>query len=132
MYQTAITPTRMAKIKLSRLLVLFLLPALMWVFFNTTFNRHVHVLSDGYMITHSHPFVKNQDASDTSTSHRHTKKELWLFGLFTEIIFSVLTILVLRPCLQACPEPQIQEPYHKVPIRKNYQVHHYHAPPFSS
>jgi multisubunit Na+/H+ antiporter MnhE subunit len=122
----------MARIKPSRFLILLLLPALMWLFFNATFNRHIHVLADGYVITHAHPFVKNQAAKDPTSTHRHTQKELLLFGLFCEIAFSVLAILVLRPYLQVHPQIRRQELRHHIPIRKNFQVHHYHAPPCSS
>jgi hypothetical protein len=121
----------MARIKPSRLLILLLLPALMWLFFNATFNRHIHVLADGYVITHSHPFEKNQAASDPSASHKHTQKELLLLGLFCEIVFLVLAIMVMRPCLQAHLQMRKQGLRHSIPIRKNYQVHHYHAPPMS-
>ncbi len=120
----------MVRIKPSHILLLLLLPALMWLFFNTTFNRHVHVLSDGYVITHAHPFVKNQAAADTPPAHRHTKKELLLFGLFCEIVFSILALLVLRPYLRTHPQVLRFQSIRRIPVRKNFQVHHYHAPPF--
>lgn len=120
----------MVRIKPSSILLLLLLPALMWLFFNTTFNRHIHVLSDGYVITHAHPFVQDQAASDPSKTHRHTKKELLLFGLFCEIAFTVLTLLVLKPSLRKPPRVLWFQFTPQVPTRKNFQVHHYHAPPF--
>lgn len=129
--QFTATPTGMFRIKPSHILFLLLLPALMWLFFNTTYNRHIHVLADGYVITHSHPFAKSQTASNPLQTHKHSKKEILLFGLFCEIVFTVLTLLVLRPFLRAHPQILRFQFTHRVPIRKNFQVHHYHAPPFS-
>lgn len=121
----------MKRVKPSRILILLLLPALMWLFFNTTLNRHVHVLADGYVITHSHPLAQDKATSSPFQTHKHSKKELLLFGLFCDLIFLVLTLLILRPYLHAHPELLKQQISHRVPTRKNYHVHHYHAPPFS-
>ncbi|MEN8227778.1 MAG: hypothetical protein ABFS38_06445 [Bacteroidota bacterium] len=121
--------TGMARRKSSFSLTLLLLPAMMWLFFNTTVNRHIHVLSDGYVITHSHPFAKNQTDSVPSTSHQHTEKELLLFSLFSEIVFSLISLLILRAFLHTYPQILRFRFTHLEPARKYFQVHHYHAPP---
>ena len=121
----------MISTKPSRNLILLLLPVVVWLFFNTTANRHIHVLSHGYVISHSHSFVKNQADSKDSNPHQHTKKELMLLSLFSGVIFSILSLLVIRPYLQACPQRLRLKVAHQEPCRKYFQVYHYHAPPFS-
>lgn len=103
----------------------------MWLSINVTLNRHIHVLSDGYVITHSHPFEKNQAASDPLQTHKHTKKELLLLGLFSEIVFSVFALLILRPYLHTHPQVLSPQFPNRILFWKRYQVHHYHAPPFA-
>jgi len=119
----------MVKTKVSLSLTLLLLPAMIWLFFNTTANKHIHVLSDGYVISHSHPFVKNQADSNPSKTHQHTEKELLLLGLFSEIVFALITLLILRPFLHPYPQIIKFRVTHHEPTRKYYQIHHYHAPP---
>jgi len=111
-------------------LILVLLPAVIWLLFNTTVNRHIHILSDGYVISHSHPFVKEQADSNPSNPHQHTKKELLLLSLFSEFIFSIISLFILRPYLNTCPQIFRFRFNHQEPTRKYFQVHHYHAPPF--
>ena len=124
-----VAPTRMVRKKPLISLTLLLLPAMIWLFFNTTVNRHIHVLADGYVISHSHPFVKNQADLNPSKSHHHTEKELMLLGLFSEITFALITLLILRPLLNGYPQLLRFRLTHPEPISKLFQVHHYHGPP---
>ena len=119
----------MVKIQSARDLTILLLPAMMWLLFNTTVNRHIHVLSDGYIISHSHPFAKEQSDSIPFNMHQHTEKELLLLGLFSQIIFSLITLLILRPYLHTYSQKIRLHLTHTEPARKYFQVHHYHAPP---
>lgn len=58
---------------------MLLLPATIALFFNNQTNKHVHILPNGQIITHSHPFSK--DSQDGK--HTHTAKEFSLFaGVF--------------------------------------------------
>lgn len=59
---------------------------------------HIHVLSNGEVVYHSHVF-KKIDASDQSnqpnhTSHKHTKKEL-LYLHLTTVVNSLIFFFVL-------------------------------------
>jgi 4-amino-4-deoxy-L-arabinose transferase-like glycosyltransferase len=112
-------------------LILLMLPALVWLFYNTTVNRHVHVLADGTVILQSHPFEKKSSSSDPLNAHHHSEKELMLLSLFSDSLISVITFLILRPFLGACFQFIVADPNHGAPARKYFQVHHYHAPPFS-
>ena len=112
-------------------LILLLLPVVVWLSFNTIANRHIHVLSDGYVISHSHPFVKKQAESKDSTSHQHTQKELMLLSLFSGFLFSILSLQVLLLKLHNHPQILKIRDAHQEPERKYFQVYHYHAPPFS-
>lgn len=119
----------MKRIKPSRILLLALLPAMLWLFLNSTLNRHIHVLADGYIITHSHPFKKSQDGTSPLENHKHSKQELLLLALFCEIVFYVLTFLFLKPRMQKRPQVRTIRQFRPLPVKELYYVHHYHAPP---
>ena len=116
--------------KFSRYLILIMLPAVVWLFSNTVVNRHIHVLSGGYIIVHAHPFAKSQADPKDPNPHKHTRKELFLLDLFFTIIFSSIAALVIQSFLNACPQLTGCRIRNQVPARKYFQVHHYHAPPF--
>jgi len=120
----------MISTKFSRYLILFMLPALGWLFSNSIVNRHVHVLSDGYIVSHAHPFKTPEAGSKDLNPHQHTTKELLLLDLFYTIIFSSIAVLVVKSFLNACPQLPGCLMRHHVPARKHFHVYHYHAPPF--
>jgi len=108
--------------------MLLLLPAVMWLFFNATVNRHTHYLSDGNVIIHAHPFAES--GLGTSQLHRHTKRELLLLSFFSELATTILLLLFLKPFLLALPQILRVRNNHPEPAREYYQVKNYHAPPF--
>ena len=117
-----------------------MLPAILWLFFNTTANRHIHVLSNGYVVSHAHPFHRSHagpdalplQGSSTLPSHEHSKNELMLLSLFSEFMFTIITLIIIRPLIHAIRCETRFRMNHPVPIPEYYQVHHYHAPPFSA
>lgn len=109
--------------------MLLLLLAAVWLFYNSSANRHFHVMSNGYVITHSHPIQHPQSDQGTSQTHQHTEKEFKLLGLFNALFFSVISLFVIRPCLRTCPPAIRIRLIQLVPVRECYQVFHYHAPP---
>ena len=51
-----------------------LLPAYFIMLASSVLNRHTHVLPNGIMVTHSHPFAKNADG-EKQTNHQHSGKD---------------------------------------------------------
>jgi hypothetical protein len=112
-------------------LIWILLLAVLWLFYNATVNRHVHILSDGYVISHAHPFAENTSDSGQNggADHRHSEKELMLLSLFASLVFTFLILLIMRPFLYAAAGLLRDGSEHQSDIRDHYQVFHYHAPP---
>lgn len=106
-----------------------MLMAVMWLLFNGNVNRHVHVLSDGYAISHAHPFKGNPADQDSPDTHRHSRSELMLLSLFTNITTTLLVIFCIKPLVEAIPQVITITYPSPEPLREYYQVHHYHAPP---
>jgi hypothetical protein len=81
-----------SNIYLRKLVLLILLPALSWLFFNSIYYRHLHQLSTGIIISHSHPFEKTtKETSDSPfASHNHSEEEFFLYDTISNTILYFL------------------------------------------
>ena len=65
-----------------RKIILFvLLTVLIGFMLNNSLFRHVHMLADGTLVEHAHPFTEST-GSTSGASHSHTADELVLLNLF--------------------------------------------------
>lgn len=55
---------------------------------------HVHVLADGSLVTHAHPFNKNAESSGAQ-QHQHSSLEFFIFHGFELLILGALTSAAL-------------------------------------
>ncbi|NOQ24171.1 MAG: hypothetical protein GQ564_02315 [Bacteroidales bacterium] len=73
------------------LVVLVLLPALCWLFFNSVYNRHFHKSAIGITISHAHPYHKGEDCSNTPfESHKHTENDFILYDIISNVILLIV------------------------------------------
>jgi len=84
-----------------KLITLFLLPAISWLFFNSIYYRHLHEVSSGITISHAHPYDKAADnCSNTPfTSHNHTEEEFVLYDIISNTILPVLVVVFVTQSL---------------------------------
>ena len=73
-------------------LAFLLIPVYFLVLGSTVKNRHTHVLPNGMVITHSHPFT---DAGGKPIQHSHTRNQIVFFQLFTFDFFESTPEVVL-------------------------------------
>lgn len=74
-----------------KILILILLPALCWLFFNSIYYRHLHELPTGITISHAHPYDKSDDCLNTPfTSHTHTEDEFVFYDIISNIILLII------------------------------------------
>ena len=73
-------------------LALLLIPVYFLVLGSTVKNRHTHVLPNGMVITHSHPFT---DSNGKPIQHGHTSNQIVFFQLFTFDFFESASEAVL-------------------------------------
>jgi hypothetical protein len=106
-----------------------LLPAFLWLLTNSTLNMHSHLTPVGTVISHAHPFQKNQAEPAPIQGHHHTPGELWLLDLFSILLFSLVTAATIQLISKDLPLTPKERAVHKVPVKEYYQVYHYHAPP---
>ena len=61
-------------------LAILLVPVYLLVLGSTVKNKHSHVLPNGLVITHSHPFT---DSNGEPVKHSHTSNQVLFYQLFT-------------------------------------------------
>ena len=66
-----------------KIFLILALPAVMWLFINASVNIHIHQLSDGTFISHSHPYNKNVTNKDAFAAHQHNKKQYQLLQMMS-------------------------------------------------
>ena len=114
---------------LSKSLFLLLLPAVMWLFLNASVNRHIHFLSDGYIISHAHPYEKSPSGPIPFEKHDHTKTELFLLSLISYPASLVALFFFSGLFFNSFYRILKINSNHPEPFMEYYQVNNYHAPP---
>ena len=62
---------------------------------NQALYTHTHVLSDGSIVSHAHPFSKNAGCSK-NTTHQHSAAELFLLDLQDVLILCAVAAFILK------------------------------------
>jgi len=64
-----------------QILAVLLIPVYLLVMGNSILNRHTHMLPNGIVITHSHPFTDTK--TGLPVKHNHTPNQVLFYQLFT-------------------------------------------------
>lgn len=59
---------------------------------NHAINTHMHVLENGFVITHAHPYDKASD-NELPKKHKHTQEELLFFSALS-LFFAALLLII--------------------------------------
>lgn len=81
--------------KTKKLILLFTLPLVMWLFFNQVAFWHFHILENGVIIEHAHPFQNNTQTGTPYQKHHHSDFEYTLLAQISTIAGLLVLILVL-------------------------------------
>lgn len=85
---------------INRCLVLILIPAICWLFTSALIFQHSHILADGSVITHSHPYTPDKNHSPFQ-SHKHSSQSLLAIGQISHPhALTVASIATAWICLQ--------------------------------
>ncbi|MEN8121697.1 MAG: hypothetical protein ABFS35_15200 [Bacteroidota bacterium] len=80
--------------KIAKIITLLMIPVIMVLFFNGSNNRHTHILPNGQLINHAHPF-KTDNSSTPFQNHKHTPFELIFLNFLSDIFGLIPFLLVL-------------------------------------
>lgn len=62
---------------------------------NKAVYTHVHVLPDGSMTVHAHPFSKNTE-NNKGNSHQHSNLDIFLLEMMNVLIYSTIITITLK------------------------------------
>ncbi len=87
--------------KIRQILAVFLLPLVMWLFFNQIAYRHYHLLDNGIVVEHAHPFKNNMQKDTPYQKHTHTDAEFFFLAQISAstflLVFFFAFLGLLRP-----------------------------------
>jgi hypothetical protein len=78
---------------LSRAFLLALIPLIMLLFHNQLSNWHYHMLGNGMMVKHAHPYSKAENSGSPFSNHTHSDFEFLLFGQLSNISLILVFLL---------------------------------------
>ena len=87
----------MRKKKIKIIITAFILLLTILLNISFYFNLHSHLLGDGHIIVHSHPFEKSKNETSPFEKHQHTPLEYLIYSFLAhiELILSLIFILLL-------------------------------------
>lgn len=98
----------------NKCLVIILIPAICWLFTSALVFQHSHILANGDVITHSHPYTPNKNHSPFQ-SHKHSSESLFSIGQISHPhALTVSSITSIWICLQKI---------HILPIQNSSSFH---------
>jgi len=77
------------------LVLILLIPALFLLYYNSAANWHFHLLKNGTLIEHSHPYSKATSPGSPFASHNHSASDL----LYLDMISHILVLILAAVCL---------------------------------
>ncbi len=89
------------------------------MFINSTVNKHYHLLLNGQIIEHAHPFNTSEDASPFK-NHKHTNNEIILLTLVSNPVFAVFLVTIFLFQFSKKYE-QKKTIYNKILIKETYK-----------
>ncbi len=93
--------------KFGKLILLLSLPALLLLFNNQLTNWHYHILKDGTVVKHAHPYTSDSDGKTPYQQHQHSDFEMALLAHLSEISTLLVFAIFLAGLFRQRPEPKI-------------------------
>jgi len=76
-------------------LIWFVIPLVLVLFFNQSTNKHYHVLPNGMVIEHAHPYKNSKTPGTPVQSHHHSDFDLLVLAQLSVVstLFAILLVL---------------------------------------
>ncbi len=81
--------------RLSKVLLLLSLPALLLLYHNQAVNWHYHQLKDGSVVKHAHPYNSDTPTSTPFQKHHHGDFELFVLSQLSQIVTLLVVALLI-------------------------------------
>lgn len=81
--------------KINKIVWLFSLIAVLTVLVNNTLFVHIHILPDGRVIEHAHPYKTSDKNSAPQSNHHHTSQEFLLLSHIYHLFSKAYTLFIV-------------------------------------
>ncbi len=81
--------------RLGKVLLLLSLPALLLLYHNQAVNWHFHLLKDGSVVKHAHPYSSDTPASTPFQKHHHGEFEMFVLTQLSQIVTLLVAVLLI-------------------------------------
>lgn len=87
------------------LFIFTVLPFILWLFFSQVAFWHFHVLDNGRVVEHAHPYSKSKQAHYPypGQNHRHTDLEYSILAQVSNVLITIGSLLAVAFVLHALP-----------------------------
>jgi len=84
-------------LRIKKIALFITLPLVLWLFYNQAANWHFHLLENGDVVEHAHPYQNSGKSDSPFQDHHHTEFEFSVLSLISQITWGLwwLTLLVL-------------------------------------
>lgn len=88
-------PMEIKKNSIHRFFLLLTLPLVLWLFFNQAAFWHYHILDNGIVVQHAHPFKNSPKAGTPFQSHQHSDFEYSVLAQISQVAALLLVLVLL-------------------------------------
>ena len=114
-------------------MALALIPVVMLLFHNQLSNWHYHMLSNGMLVKHAHPYDKSEKPATPFSKHQHSDFEFFVLGQLSAISLILNFLLVLLLIHAGLNQTLLFERYRLPHLQQQYlSLKFLRAPPLSS
>jgi len=85
--------------KIQKYASILLLFVLLTVMYNNIVNVHCHLLPNGQVIVHAHPFSKSE-SKEPQKQHTHTANQLFVIAQINNLFLNILIVSFLILCIR--------------------------------
>ncbi|MDP2236065.1 MAG: hypothetical protein Q8J88_06500 [Bacteroidales bacterium] len=77
-----------------KLFLILSLPVLMLLIYNQTVNWHFHLLKDGTIVKHAHPYSNETQGTTPFQKHQHADSEFLFYAQIAQILILLIVLLL--------------------------------------
>jgi hypothetical protein len=80
---------------IGKYILLLSIPAVLMLFYNQSANWHYHILKNGTVVKHAHPYSNDSQGNAPFQKHQHTDLELIVLSQFSNLLAVFVILLTL-------------------------------------
>lgn len=111
----------------TKILSFLLIFSIFTVLVNNSVFIHSHILNNGKIVTHAHPFESNNNSTN-SNNHNHTNSEYFILDIIFNLFFTLLALFVFF-CLLINKQIKTKLYQLKILLSNYTKVHSIRPPP---